>query len=112
MKAYLKNHRQAPRKVRLVADLVRGKSVAQARAALAFLPKKAAPIIGKLIDSAVANASSSKSGAGKSTEELFIKTITVDKGAVLKRVRPFRQGRAGRIHKEMSHIKLELDTQK
>src|SRR3989338_7715075 len=75
MKALLKNYPQSPRKVRLVADLIRGKSVPAARAALLYLPKKSSPTIGKLLDSAIANASS----RGNSAENLFVKTITVTK---------------------------------
>lgn len=104
MKVALKNHHQSPRKVRLVADLIRGKSVPHARAALSFLPKKSAPTIGKLLDSAVANARQ----AGLETDALYVKTITVDKGTVMRRFRPFGRGRSGALHKEMSHIKLEL----
>ncbi len=106
MKALLTNYHQSPRKVRLVADLVRGKSVAAARLALTFLPKKSSPMMEKLIDSAVANARS----AGVSESDLFIKTITVDKGAVMRRARPFGRGRSGTIRKTMSIIKLELGT--
>ena len=90
--------------MRLVADLVRGKSVAAARLALTFLPKKSSPMMEKLIDSAVANARS----AGVSESDLFIKTITVDKGAVMRRARPFGRGRSGTIRKTMSIIALEL----
>jgi len=104
MKALLTNYHQPPRKVRLVADLIRGKSVGQARAALAFLPKKSSPAIEKLLDSAVANARS----RGMSVDNLFIKKITVDKGTVLKRVRPFGRGRSGALRKTMSIIFLEL----
>jgi len=104
MKALLTNYHQSPRKVRLVADLVRGKSVAAARLALTFLPKKSSPMMEKLIDSAVANARS----AGVSESDLFIKTITVDKGAVMRRARPFGRGRSGTIRKTMSIIALEL----
>lgn len=104
MKAFLKNYNQAPRKVRLIADLVRGKSVPQAQIALTFLPKKSSPVISGLLASAVANAGQ----AGYAAEDLFVKTITVDKGMVLKRTRPFKQGRAGRLHHIMSHIALEL----
>lgn len=104
MKARLKNYHQAPRKVRLVADLIRGKSVPAARSALRFLPKKASPAMGKLLDSAVANARE----AGFATEDLFIKTVTVDKGTVMARYRPFARGRAGVVKKEMSHVALEL----
>lgn len=104
MKALLKNYHQAPRKVRLVADLVRGKTVPQAKAALRYLPKKSSPAIEKLLDSAVANARS----MGLPTEGLYVKTITVDKGVVMKRYRPFARGRAGTLQKAMSIVKLEL----
>lgn len=104
MKALLTNYHQPPRKVRLVADLIRGKSVGQAREALAFLPKKSSPAIEKLLDSAVANAKS----RGVSTDNLFIKKITVDKGTVLKRARPFGRGRSGTLRKIMSIVSLEL----
>src|SRR3989344_203127 len=104
MKALLTNYHQSPRKVRLVADLIRGKSVVAARAALLYLPKKSSPALGKLLDSAVANASS----AGNSVENLFVKTITVNKGAVMRRARPFGRGRSGTLRKTMSIISLEL----
>ena len=104
MKALLTNYHQSPRKVRLVADLVRGKSVSAARMALSFLPKKSSPMMEKLLDSAVANARS----AGLSVDDLFIKKITVDKGAVMRRARPFGRGRSGTIRKTMSIIALEL----
>lgn len=107
MKALLKNYHQSPRKVRLVADLIRGKSVPAARAALTFLPKKSSPAISKLLDSALANARA----AGNTPENLFVKTITVNKGAVLRRSRPFARGRAGSIRKTMSIVSLELGTQ-
>ena len=104
MKALLKNYHQSPRKVRLVADLIRGKSVPAARAALLYLPKKSAPAVSKLLDSAVANARST----GNSPEQLFVKTITVDKGVVMRRSRPFARGRSGALHKEMSIVRIEL----
>src|SRR5438552_75510 len=98
MKALLTNYHQSPRKVRLVADLIRGKSVPAARAALRYLPKKSSPAISKLLDSAVANARS----RGASAEQLFVKTVTVNKGAVMRRSRPFARGRAGAVRKTMS----------
>ena|SRR3989344_942991 len=104
MKALLKNYHQPPRKVRLVADLIRGKSVPAAREALTYLPKKSSPAITKLLDSAVANARS----GGRLAEDLFVKTVTVNKGSVMKRSRPFARGRSGIIHKEMSSIFIEL----
>lgn len=104
MKAYLKNYRQTPRKVRLVANAVRGKSVARARAMLDFLDKKSAPAIAKLIDSALANARHS----GVDTEGLIVKKITVDTGLGLKRFRPRSRGRAAPYRKWMSHVTIEL----
>ena len=104
MKALLKNYHQSPRKVRLVADLIRGKSVPAARAALMYLPKKSSPAISKLLDSAVANARA----VGAQADNLLVKKITVDKGAVLRRARPFARGRSGAVRKTMSIINLEL----
>lgn len=104
MKATLKNYHQAPRKVRLVADTLRGKGVEDARAALSFLDKKAALPMRKLLDSAVANARNAGAEAGN----LVISRISVDKGAVIVRGRPFARGRSGRIRKTMSIVKLEL----
>ena len=106
MKATLTNYHQPPRKVRLVADLIRGKSVPAARVALSFLDKKSAPAFVKLLDSAIANARFAD--ANLDTDLLFVQKLTVDKGMTLKRVRPFKQGRAGRLHKIMSTVKLEL----
>lgn len=106
MKAILKNYHQAPRKVRLVADLIRGKSVPQAQVALSFLPKKSAPAMKKLLDSAIANALHDNESID--IDSLFVKTLTVDKGMTLKRMRPFKQGRAGRLHHIMSTVRMEL----
>jgi large subunit ribosomal protein L22 len=106
MKATLHNFKQSPRKVRLVADMIRGKRVAIARDQLAFLPKKSAPEIQKLLESAIANARMQ----GMNADDLVVKTITVDKGAVLKRFTPKARGRAGRILRTMSIVKLELGT--
>ena len=107
MKALLTNYHQSPRKVRLVADLIRGKSVPAARAALLYLPKKSSPAISKLLDSAVANARQT----GAEAADLFVKKITVDKGLVMRRARPFGRGRSGSIRKTMSIVFLELGTQ-
>ena len=104
MKAILKNYRQSPRKVRLLADLVRGKKVGQALETLSFMNKRAAEPVTKLINSAVANA---KHG-GADPKNLFVKSITVDKGMVLKRIMPRARGSAARILKRSSHIAVEL----
>ncbi|HEY4483480.1 MAG TPA: 50S ribosomal protein L22 [Candidatus Paceibacterota bacterium] len=101
MKAKLNNYRQAPRKVRLVTDLIKGKSVDAAMVELAHLPKRAAGPIAKLLTSALAN-------AGGKSEDLFVKNITVDQGTIIKRSMPRAHGRAFPIHKHTSHIALEL----
>lgn len=105
MKAELKNYRQSPRKVRLVADMVRGKKVANALVELQFLGKRAALPFAKLISSAVANAAhNNKTGV----DNLVIKSISVTKGATLKRIRPRSRGMANRINKRTSILKVEL----
>ncbi len=105
MKASLKNYRQSPRKVRLVADLVRGKNVSQALTELTFLPKRASEVMKKLITSATANA---EHNFKVSADKLFIKEITVDQGITLKRYRPRARGVAKRINKRTSNISLTL----
>ncbi len=104
MKAILKNYRQSPRKVRLIADVVRGKKVNDALAALKFVDKRAALPFAKVIESALANAIST----GKEANRLFIKKVAVDKGTVLKRSMPRARGSASRINKRNSHIAVEL----
>lgn len=104
MKAFLKNYRQSPRKVRLVADLIKGKDVAQAEVSLDFLAKRASTPIKKLLDSAVANAVN----MGNNKEDLFVKEIRVDKGVVMKRMMPRAMGRGARINKRTSHVILVL----
>lgn len=106
MKATLSNFHQSPQKVRLVADMIRGKSVGQARVALSFMPKKSSPVVLALLNSAVANASAKH----PDVENLFVKTITVNKGPVLKRFAPRARGRAARFSRTMSIIFLELGT--
>ena len=106
MKALLKNYRQSPRKVRLLADLVRGKSVVKALEALKFANKRASEPFIKLINSAVANAKTQ----GHPVDTLFIKNATVDKGTVFKRFRARARGSAARILKRNSNSKIELGT--
>jgi large subunit ribosomal protein L22 len=104
MKAFLKNYRQSPRKVRLVAGLIRGKNVADAVAELDFLAKRAGLPIKKLLLSAVANAKQ----MGAEAENLFIKELCVDKGIVMKRMMPAAMGSGHRINKRTSHINILL----
>jgi large subunit ribosomal protein L22 len=101
MKASLPNYRQAPRKVRLIAELIKGKSAVQAQGILTHLIKRGALPIKKLLDSAVAN-------AGVPAENLVVKVATVDKGVVIKRWMPRAMGRAFPIHKHTSKIYIEL----
>lgn len=104
MKAFLKNYRQSPRKVRLVADLVKGKSVEEASYMLEFLTKRASNPMKKLLESAVANAEV----LGRNKEMLVIKDLRVDKGIVLKRFRARAMGSGARINKRSSHVTIEL----
>jgi len=104
MKAILKNYRQSPRKVRLVVDVVRGKSVNEALALLQFVEKRAADPVAKVIKSAAANAAQ----AGKDVSKLKITSVAVDKGTILKRMMPRARGSASRINKRNSHITVVL----
>ena len=99
--AQLKNYRQAPRKVRLLADLVRGKTAEHALALLATLPKRASEPMIKLLKSAIAN-------SGMVPGDLVISTIAVNGGIVFKRSMPRARGRASQILKRTSHITLAL----
>ena len=101
--AKLSNYRQSPRKVRIVADLVRGKSVEIALRELGALPRLSAPVFLKLVNSAVANARV----VGLSGE-LVVKELRVDKGAIMKRMRPRAHGRGFPINKRTSHITVVL----
>lgn len=109
MRALLKDYRQSPRKVRLVADLIRQKDVATARTLLNTTSKRAAPPIKKLLESAVANARHNH----KKTNEgsLYIKEIRVDEGPTLKRRRARARGSAYLIRKRTSRIFLVLGEQ-
>lgn len=103
MKAALKNYRQAPRKVRLVARAIFGKNVRDAVAMLKVMPKRAGLPLSKLLESAVANAPTS---ARK--DALFVKEIVVDKGIILKRHRAGSRGTGFSIHKHTSHVSVTL----
>jgi len=105
MKAELKNYRQSPRKVRLVADVIRGKRVPQAILELQFLGKRAALPFEKLVNSAVANATHNNKA---SVDDLIVKNVSVTKGPTLKRVKPRSRGMANRINKRTSILKVEL----
>jgi large subunit ribosomal protein L22 len=104
MKAILKNYRQSPRKVRLLADLVRGKKVNDALRHLSFVDKRASLPFIKVINSAVANAKNS----GREADSLKIAKVTVDKGTVSTRFMPRARGSASPINRRTSHIVVEL----
>ncbi len=105
MKARLKNYRQSPRKVRLLANAVRGKSVTHAQTVLSVLPKKAALPLKKLIMSAASNA---KQTTGIDEKKLMVDTIEVNKGHVFMRHKPRARGRATPIRKKTSIVTLTL----
>ncbi len=105
MKAILKNYRQAPRKIALIAALIRGKSVKDARIILSKLIKRGALPVLKLLNSAAQNA---KVNDKVSNVDSLIISSFVDKGKVLKRWQPRAMGRAFPIHKHSSHIVIEL----
>jgi large subunit ribosomal protein L22 len=106
--ASLKFLRLAPRKVRLVADTVRGLPVGDALAVLKFRPQAAAKPLAKLLRSAVANAENK--GGKVDVDALVIKTLTVDQGPKMRRFMPRAMGRAYRIEKKTSHVYVELGT--
>jgi large subunit ribosomal protein L22 len=103
--ASLKNYRISPRKVRVVADMIRGKSVLEAKTILAHAAKQARHPLADLIDSAVANAENNFKLA---KESLFVKEIRVDQGFVLKRSMPVSRGSAHPIKKRTSHVLIVL----
>ncbi len=106
--AKLNNCPTSPRKMRLVADLVRGAEVEKALAILRFNPKEASRRLEKLLLSAIANWQSKNEEANIEDADLFVKEITVDSGRMLKRLRPAPQGRAHRIRKRSNHVTLVL----
>ena len=104
--AKLNNVPTSPRKMRLVADIVRGKEVAHALNILKFEAKHGARKIEKALLSAIANWQVKFADANVEQAHLFVKTITVDGGRMLKRVQPAPQGRAHRVRKRSNHITI------
>jgi large subunit ribosomal protein L22 len=103
--AKLTNSRLSPQKMRLVADQVRGLPVERALDVLTFSNKKAATVIKKVLESAIANA---EHNDGADIDELKISEILVDAGPTMKRLRPRARGRADRIIKRTSHLKVTV----
>lgn len=108
MRAELASHNQPPRKVRLVTELVKGKKIPEALAALAFLPKRAAQPISKLIQSAVANATQK----GEDVANLRVQNITVNSAGMLVRMMPRAMGRGAPIRRRKSNIIVTLSSSK
>lgn len=106
--AKLNNCPTSPRKMRLVADQVRGTGVEKALAILRFSPKEASRRLEKLLLSAIANWQAKNEDANIEEAELFVKEITVDSGRMLKRLRTAPQGRAHRIRKRSNHVTVVL----
>ena len=103
--AHHKNDRLAARIARVVADLIRGKEVAQALNVLAFSPKKGAELIKKVLESAIANAEHNE---GADIDQLKVVTIFIDKGPSLKRFQARAKGRGNRIEKQTCHISVTV----
>ncbi|MDR1065543.1 MAG: 50S ribosomal protein L22 [Oscillospiraceae bacterium] len=100
-KAHLKYARIAPRKVKIVCDLIRGKDAGMAAALLGATPKAASPLLLKLLKSAVANA---ENNHNMDPEKLYVSETYANPGPILKRMMPRAQGRGARINKRTSHI--------
>lgn len=107
MKAYLKQYQQAPRKVRLIADAVRGMSVDRALMTLEFMPKKSARVLYKLIASALSNTDQENLESIKGAD-YYVKTLMVDEGPRLRRFRPGFKGSADKFYRRSSHVTVEL----
>ena len=106
--AKLNNCPTSPRKMRLVADQVRGSGVEKALAILKFSPKESSRRLEKLLLSAIANWQAKNEDANIEEADLYVKEIKVDSGRMLKRLRPAPQGRAHRIRKRSNHVTLVL----
>ena len=107
--AVLKNCPTSPRKMRLVADLIRGMEVNHALDVLKYSSKEASRRVEKLLLSAIANWQAKNEGERLEESELFVKEIMVDSGRILKRLRPAPQGRAHRIRKRSNHVTIYVD---
>ena len=106
--AKLNNCTTSPRKMRLVADIIRGEEVEKALNILKFNAKEASGRLEKLLLSAIANWESKNEGSNIENSNLYVKEITVDSGRMLKRIQPAPQGRAHRIRKRSNHVTIVL----
>ena len=103
--ATLKNARISARKVKIVADLIRGKDAREALAIVKFTPKASSEVLEKLLKSAIANA---ENNHGMSSNNLYVAEIYANQGPTMKRIRPAAKGSAVRIRKRTSHITIKL----
>jgi len=110
--AKLKNVPTSPRKMRLVADLIRGERVNKALNILKYEPKVGAPKLEKLLLSAISSWAAKHTDVKLEEADLFVKEIFVDGGRILKRLRPAPQGRAHRVRKRSNHVTLIVDSLK
>ena len=107
--AKLNNCPTSPRKMRLVADQIRGEDISNALSILKFSPKEASRRLEKLLVSAISNWQSKNENSNIDAAQLFVKEIRVDGGSMLKRIRTAPQGRAHRIRKRSNHVTLIID---
>ena len=108
--AKLNNVPTSPRKMRLVADIIRGEKVNKALNILKFEPKQGAARLEKLLLSAIANWQAKNEDVRLEDADLYVKTVFVDSGRMLKRLRPAPQGRAHRIRKRSNHVTMVVDS--
>lgn len=108
--AKLNNYPTGPRKMRLLADVIRGMEVEKALAILEFHPQHNAVPLAKLLKSAISNWEQKNGGANAADNSLVVKTVFVDGGRVLKRMRPAPQGRGYRVRKRSNHVTLIVDS--
>ncbi|MFN3918420.1 MAG: 50S ribosomal protein L22 [Flavobacteriales bacterium] len=108
--ASLNNTPTSPRKMRLLADLVRGEDVFKALSILQYSTKDSAPKLAKLLRSAIANWESKNEGKRAEEANLVVKQISVDGGRMMKRIQPAPQGRAHRVRKRSNHVTIIVDS--
>ena len=108
--AKLNNYPTGPRKMRLIADVIRGMEVEKALAILEFHPQHNAVPLAKLLKSAISNWEQKNNGASAADSKLVVKTVFVDGGRTLKRMRPAPQGRGYRVRKRSNHVTMIVDT--
>ena len=109
-RAKLRYVRMSPRKIRRVAELIKGQNYVDAKATLTFLPKAASKVLLTTMNSAASNAISQEGTTKVKVEHFYVKDVMVDAGPTLKRIRPQSMGRAYRVRKRTSHVNIVLAT--